>query len=192
MYPADRTLNRQIQQALYMLKRQYGGTIDIYTNGGSATDVRTGVKTVTKTITRVLRAIVLPVKINRDVVRSISAISANKEFVMGGGYDTGTREFIVDRRDTPNLPTLNEDDWLIYRKRKYQIKTFEEFEFEAGWVITAKELVGEVPEQIYLLSADVLLDLHADVDCDGDLTDRIQYVSAEVLLDLQTEVETSP
>jgi hypothetical protein len=119
------------------------------------------VKSQTKTVTRVDRAIVLPVRISRDVVQSISLISANKEFVTGGGYDSGTREFIVDRRDTPTLPALTEDDWLVYRDRKYQIKNFQEFEFEAGWIITAKELVGEVPEQIYLLSADSYLSLES-------------------------------
>jgi hypothetical protein len=157
MYPADRTLNRQIQSALYMLKRQYGGTIDIYQLTAASINPRDGVKTQTKQVIRVDRAIVLPVRVSRDVVQSISLISANKEFVTGGGYDSGTREFIVDRRDTPSLPALTEDDWLVYRNRKYQIKNFQEFEFEAGWIISAKELIGEVPEQIRVLSADSYL-----------------------------------
>lgn len=158
-YPADRILNRQIQQSLYMLKRQYGGTIDVYKLGSSTTDVRTGIKVITKTVTRIQRAVILPVRLSREVVQSISLISSNKEFVMGGSYDQGVREFIVDRRDVPDLPALNQDDWLVYRSRKYSIKNFQEFEFEAGWVITGKELVGEVPEQIHVLAADHLLEL---------------------------------
>lgn len=154
MNPADRTLNRQIQLALYSLKRQYGGTIDLYSLVSSDTDVRTGVKTVSATLTRIWRAVVLPVRVSREVVQSISQISANKEFVMGGGYDRGVREFIIDRRDTPDLTVLNLDDWIVYNNRKYQIKVVEEFEFDAGWIVRAHELIGERPEQIIVLNAE--------------------------------------
>jgi hypothetical protein len=47
----------------------------------------------------------------------------------------------------------------VYRSRKYEIETIQEFEFEAGWTITGRELVGEVPEQIHLLKADNLLSM---------------------------------
>lgn len=163
MYPANRTLNRQIQVALYSLKRQYGGSIDIYKLTSSDTNVRTGEKVQVKEVTHVDRAIILPATISRETVQSISLISANKQLVMGGGYDRGIREFIVDRRDTPDLPNLTEDDWIVYRSRKYQIRKFEEFEFESGWIITAQELIGEMPEQIHSLNADNLLDLQSSV-----------------------------
>jgi hypothetical protein len=159
MYPANYTLNRQIQTALYSLKRQYGGSIDIYKLTSSAINVRTGEKVLVKTVTHVDRAVVVPARISREVVQSISLISANKQLVMGGGYDLGVREFIVDRRDCPDLPNLNEDDYIVYNSRKYQIKNFEEFEFNSAWIITGKELIGEVPEQIHLLGADNLLNL---------------------------------
>jgi hypothetical protein len=84
-------------------------------------------------------------------------ISSNKEFVSGGTYDVGTRDFIIDRRDCPNLPELSADDWLVYDNDKYQIKTVQKFEVGTGWIITAKKLVGEVPEQFMLIKADHLL-----------------------------------
>lgn len=161
MQPVNRNLVQRMRQALYSLKRQYGARIDIYKLLDSETDVRTGIKAITKTMFPVERAIVLPVKIDRSVQQGIAAISANKEFVMGGSYDVGTRNFIIDRRDCPTLPDLTADDWLVYHGDKYQIKSIEEFEIDCGWIIAARKLVGEIPEQIVLSKADHLLNLES-------------------------------
>lgn len=157
--PTNKNLNQRIRMALYALKRDYGAQIDIYKLVNSTTDVRTGVKSVTKTVTHVRRAIVVPSRIDRIAQQTISLISANKQFVTGGTWDTSQREFIVDRRDVPALPELTADDWIVFNNRKYQVKQIEAFEYDAGWVITAKELVGEVPEQIFDLSAESHLSL---------------------------------
>ncbi len=146
--PVNRNLCYRIRQALYQLKKDYGAPIDIYKLVSSTTNVRTGTKTITKTVTHVRRAVVIPARIDRVAQQSISLISANKQFVSGGTYDASQRDFIIDRHDVRTLPELTADDWIIYNRRKYQVKTVEAFEVDAGWVITARELVGEVPEQI--------------------------------------------
>jgi len=158
MYPAELALKRTIVRTLYMLKRQYGGTIDIYTLVSSGTDQETGVVTLVKDVVHVDRAIVLPARMQREVKRSISQISANKMFVVGGTYDAGRRIFIIDREDALTLDITN-NTYIIYRNRKYEIESFQEYEFDAGWIIVGRELVGEVPEQIHLLKADNLLNL---------------------------------
>ena len=158
MYPAEQMLKRMMRRTLYPLKRQYGGSIDIYTIGSSTTDQETGVVTMSRDVIHVNRAIVLPARITREVKKSISQISANKSFVVGGTYDAGRRIFIIDREDAPDLDLTN-NSFLVYRNRKYEFETVQEFEFESGWTIVGRELVGEVPEQIYLLSADNLLTL---------------------------------
>jgi len=159
MYPAERTLTRTIRQTLYMLKRQYGGTIDIYTLNSSTSDHKTGIVTTDKSVVRVNRAPVLPARISREVRKSISEISANKMFVVGGTYDASRRVFIVDRQDVSEALDLTNNSYVVYHNKKYEIETHSEFEFEAGWVITGRELTGERPEQIYLASADNLLDI---------------------------------
>jgi len=121
--------------------------------------VRTGIKRVVKSVTNLRRAVVVPSRIDRVAQQTISLISANKQFVTGGHYDMGQRDFIIDRRDIPALPELTADDWIVYNRRKYQVKTVESFEVDAGWVITARELVGEVPEQIFDLRAESRLEL---------------------------------
>jgi len=155
--PANYHLTREIQRVLYALKRQYGGAIDIYKLTTSETNVRTGQKIAATTVTHVRRAIILPARSWRRVVRGIS--SANKDFLAGGAYDANSRDFIVDRLDAPTLTTLTADDWIVYRGRKYQVSEVEAFECDAGWILTAKELVGEVPQQTFDVSGDDRLEL---------------------------------
>lgn len=141
-YPASYSLNQQIRRILYALKRQFGATIIVYQNGSVSTDTKTGEVARTKAATRIQRAVILPEIISREVKQSISLISANKQMVTGGGYEAGKRLFIIDRRDCPNL-VLKESDWLVYHGRKYAIENFEEYEFDAAYIIHGKELVGE-------------------------------------------------
>lgn len=158
----NRYLPRIILNTLYMLKRQYGGTFDLYRRGSDGSvDHLTGDVVVDKSVITIKRGIILPAKVIREAVQNISVISANKAFVFGGTYDSATRMFIVDRRDIPELnlkdfdPTP--DDWLVYKGRKYEIKDFQEFEFDSAWVFTAKAILGDVPEQIFQLAADNLV-----------------------------------
>ena len=141
-YPANHSLNQQIRRVLYALKRQYGGSIVVYQNGVVTTDTKTGEVARTKTATRIHRAIILPVTLTREVKQSISLISANKQMVTGGGFESGKRLFIIERRDCPNL-VLHKTDWLAYNDRKYAIDSFEEYEFDVAYIITGKELPGE-------------------------------------------------
>lgn len=162
--PTNRNLNQRIRQALYMLKQHYGaGPVSIYTFQGTAVNLETGVKSVSKTVTIVQRAIILPARLTRELVQTISTISGNKQFVYGGTYDSRVRNFIIDRYDCPGL-TIKDDDWLVFNGRKYEFKAIQEFEFGTAWVITAKELVGEVPEQIHLLAVDHLLDFESSAE----------------------------
>jgi hypothetical protein len=141
-YPANYSLNQQIRHVLYALKRQYGGTITVYQNGVVTTDTKTGDVTRTKTATRIHRAVVLPVTISRELKQSISVISANKMTVTGGHFEIGKRLFIIERRDAPNL-VLEASDWIGYNGRKYAIENFEEYEFDAAYIVTGKEMPGE-------------------------------------------------
>jgi hypothetical protein len=157
--PTNRSLNQRIKAILYSFKQQYGGgPVHIYTFGGTTTNVETGAKTTVKDVTVVRKAVILPAKVSRDVVQTISQISANKAFVYGGSFDSRTRTFIIDRLDCPDLE-LKEDDWLVFNGRKYEIKAVQEFEFDTAWVITARHQLGDVFEQIFPLGADHLLDL---------------------------------
>lgn len=137
----NRNLNWRIRQALYVLKRNYGSTVTLYTLVSASTDYTTGVKTVSQTPLVIRRCIVLPVKMQREVSQGIAAISANKEFAYGGSYDVGTREFVIDSRDLPAGTSIQQDDWLLYNDRRYELKSIEELEQHTGWHIIGKEVL---------------------------------------------------
>lgn len=157
--PTNKNLNQRIKASLYSLKKQYGGgPLSIYTFNGSTTNVQTGVKTVNKTVSVVNKVIILPAKVSREVLQSISQISANKAFVYGGTFDSRMRTFIIERRDCPTV-ALKDDDWFVFDGKKYEIKSIQEFEFDTAWVVVARQILGEVPEQIHPLAVDHLLDI---------------------------------
>ena len=157
---ANRSMNRFIRKTLYSLKRQYGGRVDIYKLVTTETDYETGVKSYTRTMVTVPKCIVLPVKVQREAVQSISIISANKSFVYGGSFDAGTRTFIVDARDLPDAYEIQNDDWFVYNGRRYDLKNISEFEQHTGWIMIGREVKGVRPEQIFHMRVDSWLEMN--------------------------------
>lgn len=152
----NRNISRRINQVMYSLKRLWGGSFTIYQMGNATANHLTGTKNIPRTVTSIRRGIIIPGKSTRDIGQTISMISANKAFASGGSYDTTARLFIVDRVDAPNLD-LTESDWIVFDNRRYEVKDFQEFEFDSAWVIAGRAIEGEIPEQIRLLSADNLI-----------------------------------
>ena len=119
--PVNANLNRRIRQLLYSLKRQYGGPITIYKLEDSTTEYTTGVKTQFVSTVLVPRAIILPVKVAREIATSITIVAANKMMVYGGSYDAGTRQFIIDAQDVPSDFNFSKDDFILYNNRRYEV-----------------------------------------------------------------------
>jgi len=159
----NRSMNRFIRRVLYSLKRQYGGRVDIYKLSDTETDYESGVKSYVRTMVTIRKCPVLPAKIQREAVQTISIISANKAFVYGGSYDAGTRTFIVDARDLPDDYEIVKDDWFIYNSRRYELKSILEFEQHTGWIVVGREVKGVRPEQILHLKVENWLDMNQTV-----------------------------
>jgi len=149
MAKSNYNLIKFIRRTIYQLKREYGGSIVVYVLGAVSTDYQTGVKAASHTSYHIDRAIVLPNRVKREVIQTISMISANKKFVQGGTFDAGTRTFIIDRRDVPGLDSINNDDWLVYDGKRYEIKWIDEFEQSTAWIIIGREIEGhEISEDL--------------------------------------------
>jgi len=149
----NRYLPRRIRQTIYKLKRLYGGTLFVYKQGEKTTDTRTGEITWTgREVHPVNRAIILPVKMTREQVQTISMISADKSFVYGGTFDRGARWFYIDPTDLPAGYEIKMDDWIVYQGRKYEIKQAKDNEFDSLWEVLGVEMIGVVPEQIFNLT----------------------------------------
>ncbi len=138
-----------IHRCIYQMKREYGGPIQINILGAIDTDLKTGVKSAVQTSYDIKRAVVLPVRISRQVIQSISMISANKKFVQGGTFEQGTRTFIIDRRDCPTLTEIHNEDWVVYDNKRYEIKWIDEFEQRTAWVLVGKELEGAQKNEVF-------------------------------------------
>lgn len=168
MQPHQYFLNRQVQLALYSLKRQYGGPIVVYHLLSSTADTRTGRASHRYLATRIGRAAILPVKITREVLHNVSIIGANRQMVVGGGFDTGKQLFIIDRRDAPAL-VLEKDDWIAYQGCKYAIAEIDGLEFGSAYVVTGKKLLGETVDPVLVQSIDVSDTLNITSQAEGEV-----------------------
>jgi hypothetical protein len=145
----NHSLNRRIRQALYALKRGFGSTVKLYKLNTTSTDYKTGIKTSGSTFITIHRCIILPARIQREVM---SAITGNREFPYGGSYDADTRIFVIDSRDLPKGYVIQNDDWLEYDNYRYNPKIVEELEQHTGWTITAKRVIGPTVTDALVLS----------------------------------------
>ena len=158
-------MTKRLYQTVYKLKRLYGYKIYLYQQGNKSTDLQTGEIVWTgREVTEVKRAIVLPVKLVRDQEQSISMISFDKKFVMGGMFDRAERWVYIDPKDLPANYVIERDDWIVYRGRKYEIKEVMRNEFDLLWQIKMSELVGVTPEQIHDLTGYHILDFNQIAD----------------------------
>lgn len=157
-------LIRFIRRCIYQMKREYGGPITVYRLINTDTDLQTGVKTVNRDSIDVVRAVVLPNRLTREAIQSISVISADKKIVQGGTYDPGKRVFIIDRADVPDWD-LEQDDWIVYENKRYDIKAIDEFEQKTAWLVIAKEVEGVTPEQDHRETTESLMTLEDSASC---------------------------
>lgn len=158
-----RSLNtRRTQHTLYLLRREFGGPVTVYRLMNSESDPRTGVKTKHVDVYDVSRAVILPGNWGLKERRGISLISANKQLVQGGHYESGLQAFIVDSRDIPFEPTS--DDWLVHNDRRYNFASIGRYEDNSSWLIGAQALPGRAAEQIFLVKSETLISLTQGAD----------------------------
>jgi len=135
-------LIRFIRRCIRQMKKEYGNEITVYQLGTTTTNYDTGVRATTANSVYIRRAVVLPVKLTRDIIQTISVISANKKMVQGGTFDPGLRDFIIDRTDVTPAWTIKKDDWIVYDNKRYDVKYVEEYEYKTAWYIQAKLVEG--------------------------------------------------
>ena len=141
-------ISRLAPLTLYVLKRQFAAAISIYKLTGSTTNARTGERVQIITVYAVKRAVALPAGYTR--------LKAPGETGASGSRGSNARDFLVDRKDVPNL-SLSANDWIVCEGKKYQVSQMEVI--DAAWLISTKELVGEIPKQKISKRADNMLNL---------------------------------
>lgn len=139
----DRTF---IRNTLYEMKKRYSGKIGVYRQTPNVVDTKAGTRSYSTTSYEIGKAIVLPVSIQTKFAYDISYLAANKNFTYGGLYAVGQRVFIIDKRDLSI--ELLKSDYIIFEHKKYEIKVLEKLDFDLGYIVTAKHLDGELPNEI--------------------------------------------
>lgn len=140
-------LIRFIRRNIRMMKKEYGGPITIYRLNTTTTNLQTGTKTADRDSVYVRRAVVLPNRLSRDAIQSISLLASYNKIAQGGTYDPGQRRFIIDRSDVSSSWELSQDDWIVYNNKRYDIKTIDDFEQNTAWLVVAREIESVTPEQ---------------------------------------------
>lgn len=153
-------LIRFIRRCIKQMKKEYGNPITIYRLDSVTTNYDTGVKTHARTSVSIKRAVVLPATLTREVIQTISIISANKQLVQGGLFYPGVRRFIIDRSDVSSSYSIEPDDWIVYNGARYDIQSVEEFEYKTAWLVIAKRIEGApVYEDHHVKANGYLLDM---------------------------------
>ena len=153
--------DRFMRLAMYVHKRRSGATVFVRRKVQVVADPATGQTQWTIQTWKLRWVVILPAKRQRDAKVNAAAMAANRAIVQGGGYDTGTRHFLFDRRDVPRDLVLQKDDWIVFNDRHYDIVSIEDYEFNTAWLVVAKELCGRV-EVIADIHNPWIVPLHAD------------------------------
>jgi len=125
------------------MKRQYGLPIDICSRTLGAINLETGEKDITYDAVHIRRAIVQPAREHRDFVYDLAYISANKDFTAGGFFDASDRRVIVDARDLPATWVVDENQFVIFDNRSYEIKSHRDFAQNMGYILVLRETKGQ-------------------------------------------------
>lgn len=134
---------RFIRRVLYRMKRNYGLPISLYTSTPGALNLETGATSMEYTKVDIKRAIVQPARYHRDFVYDLAYISANKDFTTGGFFDTSDRRVIIDASDLPASWEIDLNQFVIFDGRRFDIKSFYEFEEGMGYILVIRELKGQ-------------------------------------------------
>jgi len=125
------------------MKRTYGLPIDLCEQTLGATNLETGTKSITYTKIRIQRAIIQPARSHRDFVYDLAFISANKDFTTGGFFDASDRRIILDANDVPDDWDIDINQFVIFNNKRYDIKSFDTFESNAGYTLIVRETTGQ-------------------------------------------------
>lgn len=139
----SRTRLHYIRATLYRMKRLYGLPIDLCQSILGTTNLATGEKDISYLKVHIARAIVQPARTSRSFVYDLAYISANKDFTSGGFFDSSDRRVIIDAADLPADWELDNNQFVIFNNRRFDVKGFYEFEANMGFILMLRETKGQ-------------------------------------------------
>lgn len=138
-----------LREQLYALKRQYPFEIDLYRVTPGQTDYPSGKKIQVRQKIHIKRAIVLPLRFETVAMYTQAFLKASREFAIGAYQDIDVKRIIIDGADLPKDYEILPDDYIVYDHKRYEITYFEKLEHSAGYLLTAKRLLGAPVNEVH-------------------------------------------
>lgn len=134
---------------MYALKRDYGFPAAVYRTTPGATNLETGEKSITRVKYAIDNVIVLPNKADTLGFYAAPLLQASRPFAYGGFQDQDLKFMMIDGEDLPVDFRLEQSDTIVYENKKFEIVTLLEIEDQLGYLVTAKWLKGESPNEVH-------------------------------------------
>ncbi len=138
-----------IRRSLYQLKRQYGNPLSLSRQVIGQPDMETGAKSTTSIKMQIDLAIIMPVKAETLAFYTNSLLKAGREFAIGGFQDQDMKTVIIDGQDLPDNFEILQNDYAVYRHKKYEISKIEKLEEDSGYLLTLKGIAGMEPNEVH-------------------------------------------
>lgn len=115
---------------------------------------RTGKKSISKDVWQFNHVIVLPSVQSTKFVYDLSFIASNKNFTMGGFFDTSKRKLILDAKDaTIEDYEPQQRHYFTLDGKRWEVTEVHKFEFNTGWLIVGTEVTGAPVREVHMEKA---------------------------------------
>lgn len=141
-----------LKTQMYALKRQYGYPAAVYRTTAGTTNLETGEKSVTRVKYAIDQVIVLPSRADSIGFYAAPLLQSSRPFAYGGFQDQDLKLMMIDGEDLPVDFRLEQSDSIVYEHKKFEIVTLQEIEDQIGYLVTAKWLKGEPPNEVHEVS----------------------------------------
>lgn len=141
-----------LKTQMYALKRQYGYPAAVYRTTAGATDLETGAKSITRVKYAIDNVIILPNKADTLGFYAAPLLQASRPFAYGGFQDQDLKFMMIDGEDLPVDFRLEQSDTIVYEHKKFEIVSLQEIEDQIGYLVAAKWLKGEAPNEVHEVS----------------------------------------
>lgn len=118
---------KYLRDNFYFLIRNRGEPVDIYKRTHSI-NIKTGIKTITRQKIKIQRALFMPIQENILTQYTMNPDNIGRKDRSVGGYvESGLRQLLIDRRDIPVTFKIDELDYLISNRERYEIQSIQRY-----------------------------------------------------------------
>lgn len=131
---------RKFKPLLYTLQRTYGVPAELHRFVKIEPNYETGGHGSEKVIIKIPRLVTLTSATRTETERTLSVLSAGRDFVFGGFFDISDR-IMVHVTDEDLKLTLK--DYYVYDDQRWEIVRFTRLDFNMGYIVATRSTQNE-------------------------------------------------